>query len=419
MKLDNPEFENALLGCIMLDNRVLDEYAINGALFNNVLSKRIWSQIESARSMGATADIREIALRIPEHAAQIASLTDVPSASNVKYYYDELVELARRRGLFKLARDVSSLAHEAESSNEIFSEIDRRLAEIAGTKDAGYKQVSSYIPAVLSDIEYANKNQGKLSGIDTGFAELNNKTNGWQRQDLIIIGARPSRGKTALALNCSSAALRSGNKVGFFSVEMSANSIIKRMISDYACVKFTNIRNGFLSNSDIASIADACSRLASQSLFINDTPSIKLSDLVSDARRMKRNESIDIMFVDYMSIIDNKQTKIPRHEQVAEICATLKGLARELDIPIVSLSQLTRETEGTRPTMANLRDSGALEQDADLIGLLHRVGYTDETRSEAQIDFLLEKNRNGATGDIHMVFKPSYMRFKEVENERD
>ena len=416
MKLDNPEYENALLGCILLDNRVLDEYTISGALFNNNLTREVWKHIESAKAMGATADIREIALRMPDKAATVASLTDVPSAANVKFYHSELVELARRRGLFKLARDVSALAHEADSSNDIFTEIDRRLAEISGTKDSGYKPASSYIPNVLSEIEYASKNQGRLSGIDTGFSELNDKTNGWQKQELIIIGARPSRGKTALALNCASAALRSGNKVGFFSVEMSAESIIKRMISDYASVKYSNIRNGFISKSDIASIAEACQKIASQGLYINDTPSIKLADLASDARRMKRNENINILFVDYMSIIDNKRKDIPRHEQVAEIGSTLKGLARELDIPVVSLSQLTRETEGTRPTMANLRDSGALEQDADVIGLLHRVGYTDDTRSEAQIDFLLEKNRSGATGDIHMIFKPSYMRFKEVEN---
>jgi replicative DNA helicase len=415
MKLENHEYENALLGCILLDNRVLDEYKVKPTLFDNALNRRVFGEIEKSRAGGFVADIREIALRIPDVAAQVARLTDVPSAANVKFYFDNLVELARRRGLSKLARDVSSMAIESDSSGDVFTYIDRVLVEIAENETGGYKHISAFVPDAMKDIEKAMKAKGKISGITTGFHELDDRTNGWQDGDYIVIGARPSRGKTALALNMISAAARAGHKPGLFSIEMSAKSIIKRLISDWSTVSYSGIQNGLMNPNLIPQIADAASALFVQSIFIDETPNIKLSDLVSSARKMRRNDKVDIIFMDYLGLIDNKQTGLARWEQVSEISKAIKGLARELKIPIVSLSQLTRETEAAKPTMANLRDSGSIEQDADIIGLLHRVGYTDNTNSEALIDFLLEKARNGTTGEIHMVFKPSYMRFKEVE----
>ena len=414
MKLENHDYENALLGCILLDNRVLDEYKVKSTLFDNALARRVFSEIEKARSGGYVADIREISLRIPQDAGRIVSLTDVPSAANVKFYYDSLVDLAKRRGLFKLAREVCENVKDDKSTDEVFSLIDKSLLEISDNAISGYRHIGDFIPETLKEIEYANRHKGQIIGIPTGFGELDKKTNGWQNGDFIVIGARPSRGKTALALNMASASARANRRVGLFSIEMTASSLIKRLIADWGNVQHGSMRSGFIGGGDIESIAIAAQELCSANIYIDDTANIKLNDFISSARKMKRNEKVDILFIDYLGLIDNKRDGMARWEQMSEVSKSIKGLARELNIPIVSLSQLTRDTESAKPTMANLRDSGSIEQDADVIGLLHRVGTPDD-EGNVEIDFLLEKARNGTTGEIHMLFKPAYMRFKEVE----
>jgi replicative DNA helicase len=213
----------------------------------------------------------------------------------------------------------------------------------------------------------------------------------------------------------STAALRAGNAVGFFSAEMDAKSILKRMISDWGSVDFKRLQSGVMGKGDFASIEEAFRQIVDSRLFINDRPCISLYDLVSSARQMRRKEAIGVLFIDYLSLVTNERRDIPRHEQVAEISRTLKGLARELDIPIVVLSQLTREAQGERPKLSQLRDSGAVEQDADMVILLHALGFTDESRTELKINLIVEKNRNGATGEISMVFKPQVMRFGESD----
>jgi replicative DNA helicase len=216
-------------------------------------------------------------------------------------------------------------------------------------------------------------------------------------------------------LNMASAALRSGKKVGIFSAEMNVESLIMRMLSDWANVDSNNMRSGFISNSQILAICDAGQRIAQTGLFINDTANIQFPALVSDARRMKRKEGVDIIFIDYMGLIVNEKNNLKRHEQVSEISRNLKGLARELDIPIVVLSQLTRESHGGKPTIADLRESGSLEQDADIIILLQDMGFTDEDKNCKKIKWIIGKQRNGAIGEISMIFKGNFMRMRQSE----
>lgn len=417
MRLENHEYEKALLGCILLDNRVLEELPITPRLFDNQDCQAVFAEIQRTVGRKAVANIYEIGLMRPDLASFIAELTDIPSAANAKFYADELAELSRRRGIAHLARALMDQAQKAETTQEILEYADQALTEIADLRETGYQQVSAFMPEVVHQLEWFRANQGKLSGVDTGFDQLNRKTNGWQKQELIIIGARPGAGKTSIALNMSSAAIRSGKTVGFFSAEMSGKSIIMRLMADWGPIAYNGMVRGQMSASEYQALQEAAEKLFKARMFINDTPAISLPSLMSEARRMKRKEGVDIVFVDYLSLVSNERRDVPRHEQVAQISKSLKTLARELDIPVIVLSQLTREAQGERPKLSQLRDSGAVEQDADIVILLHNLGWTDENRTKVKINLIIEKNRNGPTGDTPMMFVPAWMRFSEVAQE--
>ena len=412
MSTANLAYERALLGCILFDNRVLDEYIVTGDFFTDERHREIWHQIEKTRARKASANIYELGIVLPALAPYIASLTDSVTHGNVGLYYDELRELVKKRGFLTMLAGLSARIRDGEPSAYLTEYTERTLTAIADEADVGYKPASACLPKLIAAIEDAVKRRGALSGIDTGFPELNQKTNGWQNQTLTVIGARPGAGKTSIALNMASAALLAGKGVGFFSAEMDGASIIKRMVSSWGRVEFGRMNSGWLASGDSEKIYDACGRIADTRLFINDRPAIALQDLISEARKMKRREKVDIIFIDYLSLIKNERRDIPRHEQVAEISKALKQLARELDLPVVVLSQLTREAQGARPNLSQLRDSGAVEEDSDIVILLWNQGM-NETKDAVQITFIVEKNRNGPRGDIPMVFYPERMTFKE------
>lgn len=415
MNTANVAYEHALLGCVLFDNRVLDEYAITTDFFTAPENVEIWGEIMRARASGAEANIREIALRMPDKALKIAELTDCMTSANVGMYYSELKESLRARKLVDMMRGTSARMRDGLKTTDLIEYIEKSLTDLSDSADSGYKHASAYMPEFIKTIENAYANRGKLTGIDTGIEGLNGKTNGWQRQTMTIIGARPGTGKTALALKLASAALRTQKRVGIFSAEMDAVSIIKRMVADWGNVSHTKMNSGFLGDTDILSITDAAGEIAATNLYISDAPAIDLPLLVSESRRMRRKDKVDVIFVDYLSLITNPRHDIPRHEQVAEISARCKQLSRELNIPLVVLAQLNRCAEGERPNKSHLRDSGNIEQDADIIILLHDLGFTDAERTVSKINMIIDKQRNGPVGDIPLAFNPSRMSFKEMD----
>lgn len=416
MNLENHDYEQALLGAILKDNRVLEEYKLSSSLFDNENCRRVFEQIQRARASGAVADLVTVGTALPGLAAYVTILTsNCGSVANIGHYIEELRELSQRRGIATMSRVLADMAVNAEDVGNIFAYADKMSLQIQDCGDVGYAPLSDALPGAVKALEAAFKARGTLTGIDTGFPELNEKTNGWQKQEMIVIGARPGAGKTSIALNMASAAVRSGKAVGFFSAEMSTQSLIKRLIADWGSVEFKRLNTGLMGGSDFQSIMDAARKLADASFLVNDQPCISLRDLISDARRMKRREHVDIIFVDYLSLIGNEKNNLRRYEQVAEISKAFKQLARELDIPVIALSQLTRDAQGERPNMAQLRDSGAVEQDADIIMLLYNQGWTDDNRTHMKITLIVEKGRNIGTGDIPMIFQPSRMRFGETD----
>lgn len=413
----NSEYEDSLLGAILLDNRVLEEYPIHAQYFEAPRAQEVFRAIRETIGRGATANIVEVARALPSQAGYIARLTDgVLSAVNAEFYVRELLGLYQRRAIVRLARQMAEMVHdEQNTANDIIGTCDRALMDIALTSERGYRHVSEIIPPTISEIEAAYEHRGNLTGVDTGFSDLNGRTGGLQRQWLVVIGARPGAGKTAIALNMISAALRQGKACGMFSAEMSAESVMKRFFSDWGNTDHRAMITGFVDPTILDKIREASERLVEHKLYINDKSNIPLNDLISEAYRMRRREKIDILFVDYLSLVSNK-TKAPRHEQVAEISQALKGLSRELDIPIVALSQLNRESQDERPKISQLRDSGSVEQDADLIILLWNKGAKQPDDPKKDVSMIVAKHRHGPVGDRDMIFHATRMRFYEVEN---
>jgi replicative DNA helicase len=412
---DSMQYERLLLGCVLQDNQLLDELKVTESLFASDKNRAIWREIERKRAAGECANIVEVGIKFPEYAAYISSLTTNSFTTEAAGYYRELCEAARIRGLSRLARDIVALAGDEKTSDDILTFIDSALLRISANKTAGYRHVYEYLAETVEEIEKAYALKGALSGIPTGFQKLDDLTDGWQSEDLVIIGARPGTGKTSIALNMSTAALKAGRRVGFFSAEMSAVKIVKRLIADWGNIEHRKLRSGYMGQGEFSKITDACDEISKTSLFINDTSGITLTDLVSDARRMRRKDAIDMVFIDYLSLISNKSDKVPRHEQVAEISASMKNLALELRIPVIVLSQLTREAQGERPKLSQLRDSGALEQDSDMVILLQHCGYVDDAKTQIKLNMIVEKNRSGRVGDVPMLFVADKMRMKEVE----
>ncbi len=372
--------------------------------------------------------------------AYIASLTsDVPTTANALFYAQIVKANAMRRALLELSGKMrEDVFDESQDIALIMDENERLMSDLqaySGTFTEKYVESSDLVNKTVKELmeraEHGNKN-----AVQTGFNQLDEMTGGFFPSEFIVIGARPSVGKTAFAISMAiHMAIHNKVPVGFFSAEMTSTAIMERILSAEAMVDAKRIRKAILRSQDIVSIVDAASRIYEGKLYIQDTPNIKLLDLRSQARRMKREQDIKILFIDYIGLINPEASPgVPRHEQVAEISRSLKALSRELQIPIVALSQVSRDAEGKEPNLANLRDSGSVEQDADVVIFLHRdrlADLTDHTGEREAVEerspiliqgfpvqetkVILAKQRHGETGIITMGFQNQLVRFVELE----
>lgn len=348
--------------------------------------------------------------------ARISQLTSaVPTSANVEYYARIVQALSMRRELQRIAASI--IADSFDDSREvriIIEEAERRIFEITDRQQSGsFRLAREIINQTVDAIERLYHSSGSYTGIPSGFADLDNLTSGFQNSEFVVIGARPSVGKTALALTmAANMAVQQRKPVGFFTLEMSAVALMQRLLAAEARLDSNRIRSGMLRPSDFHKITDAAGRLYDAPLFIEDSPNLKLLDLRAQARRMKSNHSIGIVFIDYLTLISSENQDLPRHEQIAEISRSLKALARELDVPVLALSQVRRETEGKLPNLADLRESGSIEQDADVVMFLHRERGTDENLNERETDLIVAKQRNGPVGKINLTFFPEYTTFE-------
>ena len=431
----NTEAEVATLGAILLDpdslSRVLsllraeDFYrAAHSRIYEAILL--LWEKNEPIDLITVTEALKSAGnLEIGGGAVYVSSLTSsVPTSANIEYYARIVHETSVRRRLLSVAQQIVADAFgDSGESREIVEEAERRIFDLSeGQHAGGYKQAKDIVKQTVEAIEKLYRTKEDYTGIPSGFPALDKMLSGFQDSEFIIIGARPSVGKTALALTmASNMAIHRKIPVGFFSLEMSDMAIMQRLIASEARIASQKIRTGMLRPADFKSLTDAAGMIYDAPLWISDTPGMRLLDLRAQARRMRAQLSVRIIFVDYISLINNEHADLPRHEQIAEISRSFKALARELGIPIVALSQVTRDVEGKRPTLASIRESGSIEQDADVVMFLHRNrGESSEDPDHAnnvETELIVAKQRNGPVGTVRIAFVPKYTRFESLDDD--
>ncbi|MGL1892134.1 MAG: replicative DNA helicase [Spirochaetaceae bacterium] len=429
----NLEAEKASIGALLLNfnTEVLDnvlEYVKPSDFYQNA-HRIVFQAIIDLSSNGSAVDLVTLVDHLTSKGeldksggpGYIATLTSsVPTAANVNYYAKIVSECAVRRNLISVAHSIISNAHdETEDSKLIVENAEKAIFDINDKQQTNrYKDAKEVVQATVEAIEKRYQTKDTYTGVPSGFNSLDDMTSGFQNQEMVIIGARPSVGKTAFALTlAANTAIKQKISTGFFTLEMSAESLMQRVIAAEAKIESQRIRSGFLKNSDFHLLTDAAGRIYDSPLYIDDTPNITLLELRAQARRMKSKHDVKIIFIDYIGLISSENNKIPKHEQVSEISKSLKALARELDIPVIVLSQVGRQSEGKAPGLADIRESGSIEQDADMVMFLHRERHIDSDDGppdSIETELIIAKQRNGPVGTIRMAFIPHYTRFEPL-----
>lgn len=433
--------EKSLLGALMISNDVLPEVLTilrprdfyedrHKTIFQAMLD--LYDKHQPVDLLTLTSELKsKKKLKEIGGAPYLTELSNfVPAASHAKAYADIIEKASVRRRLIKAGTEIANKAYEDDANaDNLIGEAERELFEVSDKIiKSDYVPMEELLADAFDRIEELHKNKGALRGLKTGFRDLDKKTAGFQKGDLIIIGARPAMGKTTFAQNLAYN-IASINKKGvlFFSMEMAANEIIDRMISDVSGVDNWKMRTGNLSDEEFSRIGDALGEMDEIPIYIDDTSSMTIVELRNKARRAMHDHDIGIVIVDYLQLISGSDRYAGnRVQEVTEISRGLKILARELAIPVIALAQLSRNVTGRedpRPVLSDLRESGSIEQDADLVMFLHRPDYykqNDDNYEETHItELLVAKHRHGAVGKIELYFHPELLRFMSLDKTRE
>lgn len=357
--------------------------------------------------------------------AFIAGLANaVPSASSVPYYAKIVREKADLRNLLNAASDITAMVYDGNDDvPTILDKSEKRIMEAASHQNIGdFTPIGDIVLSSIDQMNMVYEAHGGLTGIPTDFTDLDNLTSGLQPSDLILVAARPSMGKTAFTLNiAANVAIRAKKTVAFFSLEMSKNQLMQRMLCSEASIDSQKARIGQLSNDEWNRLIGIAEILGKIPLYIDDTAGIQVNELRSKARRLKAQHGLDLIIIDYLQLMQGSNTKNSsdnRQAEIAEISRSLKALARELNVPIIALSQLSRSVENRqvkRPMLSDLRESGSLEQDADIVMFLYREDYYDpQTTNQNITEVIVAKHRNGPVDTIKLYFKKEYTRFDNL-----
>ena len=419
----NLEAEQAVLGAFLLDWDALSDNVstLQGDRFYSYQNRLIFETMVSlfrqnihGDAMALISELTKIGkLQEAGGAAYVAALTDtVPTSANVDYYVKIVLDLATRRDLIKIGEEIKADSSDfSRESRYVIEDTEKKIFSLSERNETvKIHDAKTLMDEGLRLIE-ARFNQQGFSGIESGFGKLDTMTSGFQNSEFIIIGARPSIGKTAMALSMMEH-LCVGKKIpcGFFSLEMSHHMIAQRLLSMESNVSGGKLRSGMLSMADFQKLQDAAGRIYSAPLYIVDQPNMQLLDVRAMSRRMVVDKKVKIIFIDYIGLVSTENSSAPVYEQQSEVSRSLKALARELDIPVVALCQVARDAEGNEPNLAQLRGSGSIEQDADVVMFLHRErSRSEEPTQEAKL--IVAKQRNGPTGDVELMYLPSYTKF--------
>lgn len=349
-------------------------------------------------------------------------LSAVPTSANVKYYAEIVSEKAMLRKLIKTTEEISNACYLGkEKTQDILEVTEKKIFDLVQNRGANeFVPIRQVVLNAIEKIEMASRTQGNVTGIPTGFIDLDYKMSGFQPSDLILIAARPSMGKTAFVLNIAQyMAFHNHVTAAIFSLEMSKEQLVNRMLSLESKVDSQSIRTGNLEDEDWAKLIEGANIIGNSNLIIDDKPGISISELRSKCRKYKMEHNLGVIFIDYLQLMTGSGRSESRQQEISEISRSLKALARELNVPVVALSQLSRAVEQRpdhRPMMSDLRESGAIEQDADVIMFIYRDDYYNkDSENKGIAEIIIAKQRNGPIGTVNLVWLPNYTKFVNMK----
>lgn len=431
--------EKSVLGSLLLDPELCDEVALVIRVddFYSPPHQTLFRHLMAMHNDGLRIDATLLHERLKKHddletiggLAYLADVADsVPHAANAVYYARIVRDKALLRLLIHASTEILRDAYDQTvDSREMLSRAEEKVFEILENQGAGeLSPLQDVLHEALARIDARLEKGGGIGGMATGFTDLDSLTGGLHEGELVIIAGRPSMGKTALATNIADhMAIETGRPTLFVSLEMSRLELAERMLCSYGRINGHKLRNGFISPTDRTKLVTASSAMSMAPLFIDDSPSRTMTEIAATARRLKRREKLSLIVIDYLQLIEPDNSSDPRQEQVAKIARRLKALAREVKVPLVCLAQLNRQAEvskDNRPRLSHLRESGAIEQDADVVLFVHRDEYyctneEDRERVKGQADIIIAKQRNGPTGDVKVAWLQDYTRFENLARE--
>ncbi|WP_111644841.1 replicative DNA helicase [Paranoxybacillus vitaminiphilus] len=434
----NIEAEQAVLGAIFLDSAALtlasevlvpeDFYrASHQKIFHAML--KVADKGEPVDLVTVTAELADA--KMLEEVGGVSYLSElansVPTAANVEYYARIVEEKSILRRLIRTATSIAQEGYTREDEvNDLLNEAEKKIMEVSQRKNTGgFQNIKDILVQTYDNIEMLHNRKGEVTGIPTGFIELDRMTAGFQRSDLIIVAARPSVGKTAFALNIAqNVATKTNENVAIFSLEMSAQQLVMRMLCAEGNINAQNLRTGKLTPEDWGKLTMAMGSLSNAGIYIDDTPGIRVSEIRAKCRRLKQESGLGMVLIDYLQLIQGSgRNRENRQQEVSEISRSLKALARELEVPVIALSQLSRSVEqrqDKRPMMSDIRESGSIEQDADIVAFLYRDDYYDkDSENKNIIEIIIAKQRNGPVGTVQLAFIKEYNKFVNLERRFD
>lgn len=427
------EAEQSVIGSMIMSRDAIIEASeiITGADFYQQQYGVVFEAMVELHDEGKAVDLVTLQERLKEKdlPPEISSmefvrdlLSAVPTSANVKYYAEIVAEKSMLRKLIKTTEEISNACYLGKEKTQDILEITEKkifdLVQNRGSQE--FVPIRQVVLNAIEKIEKASRNQGSVTGIPTGFIDLDYKTSGFQPSDLILVAARPSMGKTAFVLNIAQyMAFHDNVTVAVFSLEMSKEQLVNRLLALESKVDSQNIRAGNLEDEEWAKLIEGANVIGNSNLIIDDKPGISISELRSKCRKYKMEHNLGIIFIDYLQLMTGSGRSESRQQEISDISRSLKALARELNVPVVALSQLSRAVEQRpdhRPMLSDLRESGAIEQDADVVMFIYRDDYYNKDSENKNIaEIIIAKQRNGPIGTVNLVWMPNYTKFVNMK----
>lgn len=427
------EAEQSVIGSMIMSRDAIIEASemLTGADFYQQQYGMVFEAMVELHDEGKAVDLVTLQERLREKdlPPEISSmefvkdlLSTLPTSANVKYYAEIVSEKAMLRKLIKTTEEISNACYlGTEKTQDILEITEKKIFDLVQNRGSEeFVPIRQVVLNAIEKIEKASRSQGSVTGIPTGFIDLDYKMSGFQPSDLILVAARPSMGKTAFVLNIAQyMAFHNNVTAAIFSLEMSKEQLVNRLLSLESKVDSQNIRTGNLEDEEWAKLIEGANIIGKSNLIIDDKPGISISDLRSKCRKYKMEYNLGVIFIDYLQLMTGSGRSESRQQEISEISRSLKALARELNVPVVALSQLSRAVEQRpdhRPMLSDLRESGAIEQDADVVMFIYRDDYYNKDSENKNIaEIIIAKQRNGPIGTVNLVWMPNYTKFVNMK----